>query len=469
MRRILPLLVLLTLGACSSDSGESPTGPDDDDPVGDDDPVATDVWLSVFGGGDSDAMEAVILTEDGGYLISGTTLSSGEGAGDAWIIRVEEDGSVAWQRTYGGAGYDMAYDLHETADGGFVAAGLTESFSVGGQDVWVFKLDASGDVEWERSYGGTGQEQAWSVDILPGGDIVVAGGTTSFGAGGSDLLVMRLDPTGEIVWQRAYGGSQDDAPGGEYDEHVARAFVDGSGDIVASTVTYSFGAGDSDVWVLKLDADGGILWENAYGDADADGMWMAGEHVGGGYFVPGYFTPTDDYETDLWGLSLNTDGSIAWQKTFGLEGTYDEALSVGMTADGGALIGGSYYEEGDTDWSWTLTRVSADGALDWARRYERGFDWPNAIVELPDGKFVVAGVTMTSLSDQEDLMLMKTAADGSVGGSCTMVVDHGVSEEVTAASAVPSAAVVTVTDMEAVDTDAVTGVSGQDPNTLCSG
>lgn len=431
---LLPFLVL----ACD-DGGTEPDGGGDDDPA--DNAAGGEVWLSAFSGGEAEAMEAVIVTSGGDYLVVGGT--EGGAGDDAWVVAVEPDGSVAWQRAYGGSGYETAYDVKETADGGFVVAGLTESFSNGGQDMWVFKLDAMGEVEWEKSYGGAGEEQAWSVDETGDGGYVIAGGTTSYGAGGSDLLVIRLDASGDIVWQKALGGADDDAPGGEYSEHVARAFVDADGNIVASTVTLSFGAGDSDIWVVKLNPDGEVLWEFAYGDEDEDGMWMAQEHVGGGYFIPGYFTPLDDYDTDLWGLSLNTDGSIAWQKTYGITGVYDEALSVGMTADGGALIGGSYYEDGDTDWSWTLTRVGPDGTVSWNRRYERGFDWPNSVVELSDGRFVVAGVTMESLSLQEDLWLMKLESDGTAGASCAPIADQTIAEEVTAVSPVASSATVT--------------------------
>ncbi len=426
----------LVLPAC--DDGTDPGDENPPGPTGN--PAGGEVWLSAFDGGAGDAMEAVILTSDGKYLLAGGT--DNDAGGDAWLVAVNPDGTVAWQKAYGGSGYETAFDVKEAPDGGFVAAGLTESFSNGGQDMWVFKVDAAGAIQWQKSYGGSGQEQAWSIDGTSDGGWVIAGGTTSYGAGGSDLLVIKLNATGDIVWQKTLGGVGDDAPGGEYSEHVARAFEDGDGNIVAATLTLSYGSGGSDIWVVKLDADGAVLWEYAYGDEDEDGMWMAQEHVGGGYFVPGYFTPIDDYDTDLWGLSLNTDGTIAWQKTYGMTGVYDEALSVGMTADGGALIGGSYYEDGDTDWSWTLTRVGPDGTLSWNRRYERGFDWPNSIVELPDGRFVVAGVTMVSLDLQEDLWLMKLESDGTAGETCTPIVDQAITEETTAISPVATTATV---------------------------
>lgn len=454
--RLLTFLLLPFLVLACDDGGTDPEDDGNDGPGAN--PAGGEVWLSAFNGGEGEAMEAVILTSGGDYLVVGGT--DGVQGGDAWVVAVEPDGTVAWQKAYGGTGFETAYDVKETSDGGFVVAGLTESYSNGGQDIWVFKIDATGAVQWEKSYGGAGQEQAWSVDVTDDGGYVIAGGTTSYGAGGSDLLVIRLDGSGEIVWQKALGGTGDDAPGGEYSEHVARAFVDGGGNIVAATVTLSFGSGGSDIWVVKLDPSGSVLWEYAYGDEDEDGMWMAQEHVGGGYFVPGYFTPIDDYDTDLWGLSLNPDGTIAWQKTYGIAGVYDEALSVGMTADGGALIGGSYYEDGDSDWSWTLTRVGPDGALTWNRKYERGFDWPNSIVELPDGRFVVAGVTMVSLDLQEDLWLMKLESDGTAGGTCSEVVDQAISVENTAVSPVASSATVTdatitpqITSATVVDTD----------------
>ncbi|MFO7893120.1 MAG: hypothetical protein R6U63_05265 [Longimicrobiales bacterium] len=135
---------------------------------------------------------------------------------------------------------------------------------------------------------------------------------------------------------------------------------------------------------------------------------------GGRYLVVG---GTEGGEgDDAWVVAVEPDGSIAWQKTYGIAGVYDEALSVGMTDHGGALIGGSYYEDGDADWSWTLARVGPDGALSWNRSYERSFDWPNSVVEL---------------------------SDDSAGASCAPSADQTIAEEVTTVSPVASSATVT--------------------------
>ncbi len=380
-------------------------------------------WSALYGGEGAEEMESIIRTSDGGLVIAGSSDSFGDGdTGDAWILKLNGDGQVLWQRTYGGADDESLLDIRQTPDGGFIAAGWTQSFGAAQADVWVVRLDAQGDVLWSKTYGGAGVEQAWSVALTGDGGYVVAGGTTSFGAGAADYWVLRLDGAGDIIWQKTFGGPQDDGGGGDYAEFVVRVLMDRDGNYVVAGESASFGAGETDIWMLKLNPKGEILWQKSYGGEYEDSMWSFAETADGGFIVPGVsvsFSP--DVSGDTWVLRLNPDGAIRWQKLFGLAGYWDEALSVGATRDGGAVIG-AYYEEGTTDWDMILLRVDQDGRLQWQRRYEYGWDWPNAILEMPDGSLAVAGVGWDNDHGQDlDLWAMRLTPDGMAGASCEVI------------------------------------------------
>lgn len=425
-------------------------------------------WAALYGGDGAEEMEGVWPTSDGGFLVAGSTDSYGNGSGDAWLVKLDAGGAVEWQKTYGGPDDEYALDVRQTPDGGYVVAGWTNSFGAGQADFWVFRLDAAGEIRWQKTYGGPGIEQAWSVEPTSDGGYIVAGGTTSFGAGGADYWVLKLDADGNIRWQKTYGGPADDGGGGDFEELVVRVLEDADGNYVVAGETFSFGHGESDIWVLKLDAGGDILWQKAYGGPYEDTMWSFQEAANGGYLVPGVtvsFSP--DGSGDLWALRLDKNGDIQWQKIYGVAGYWDEALSVGATSDGGALIGG-YYEEGTQDWDLFLLRVDADGDALWQKLFEYGWDWPNAIQPLEDGGAIVAGVVWPREQHLDlELLVMRLASDGSIGPSCPHLMDLSLVQAVTQSAPLPTNAVVQATHVTPQDSSAKVQDTSAVPNYLC--
>ncbi|HIP88413.1 MAG TPA: hypothetical protein EYH24_00155, partial [Thermococcus paralvinellae] len=159
-------------------------------------------WVKEFKG----KAYAVALAPNGDIIVAGITDSFGAGSNDVWVLRLDENGNVKWQKTYGGSGSDWAEAVTITPNGDIIVVGETRSFGVGGLDVWVLQLDENGNVKWQKTYGGTKSDWAWAVAITPNGDIIVAGITWSFGAGEDDFWVLRLDEEGNIKWQKTYGG-----------------------------------------------------------------------------------------------------------------------------------------------------------------------------------------------------------------------------------------------------------------------
>jgi len=413
-------------------------------------------------------MEGIRVTSDGGLISVGSTDSFADPAGDAWVVKLDAYGDPQWQKTYGGSRDDTLLDVRQTPDGGYVAAGWTKSFGVSHTDGGVIKMSPAGAVQWANTYGGSGTEQFWSIDVTSDGGYVVAGGTTSFGAGREDYWVVKLDPGGDIQWQRAYGGPKDDGDcaSAAEPECVVRVIEDLDGNLVVASETRSFAPGISAIWVVKLDPSGNLLWEKAYGGSDEDTMWSFDVAADGGYIVPGStisFSP--DSSGDTWVLKLDRDGNIQWQKVYGVGGHWDESLSVGATADGGALIG-SFVEQGSSDWDLLLLRLDSAGAVVWQRTYEYGWDWPNAVRQTPDGGFAVAGVAWPR-PGEFDLWTLRLDPNGLVGSSCSSI--QPLNLQVGTTGAIPVDTSATVTDTNTVPRSVVvtaretTGTS----STLC--
>jgi len=157
-------------------------------------------WSRIYGGPNYDEAFALAPTSDGGYVVAGRTASFGvrEGGDDVWVLKLDGQENVVWQKTYGGTNIDQAFALARTSDGGYVVEGRTASFGAGWDDVWVLKLDGQGNVQWQKTYGGTGDDEARAIAPTSGGGYVVAGYTGSFGAGWWDVWVLKLEADGTM-------------------------------------------------------------------------------------------------------------------------------------------------------------------------------------------------------------------------------------------------------------------------------
>jgi predicted secreted protein len=208
-------------------------------------------WNKTYGGTDIDDATCVIATSDGGYAIAGNTQSYGSGWYDFWLVKIDYKGKVQWSRTYGGTSSDLAASVIETIDGGYALAGRTASFDIGGTDFWLVKTDAAGIHQWNRTYGGTGYDRATSIMQTSEGGYVLVGTTDSFGAGGSDFWLVQADASGLMQCSRTYGGTDSE------DATCAVATSDGYYALVGSS--WSYGSG---MWLVKTkpNAECGLVW-----------------------------------------------------------------------------------------------------------------------------------------------------------------------------------------------------------------
>jgi hypothetical protein len=209
------------------------------------------LWSKTISGSYHDFARSIIQSSDGGYVVVGRTLRAGRY--DMYIVKLDSSGDVLWTKTIGGDDHDEAYSIIQSSDGGYVVAGYTYSFGAGGRDFYVVKLDLSGNVLWTKTIGGDGTGKAYSIIQSSDGGYVVAGYTRSFGAGYVDIYVVKLDSSGNVVWTKTIiGRSSDDLPW---------SIIQGSdGGYVVAGHTYSLGAGGWDFYVVKMDANGNVCF-----------------------------------------------------------------------------------------------------------------------------------------------------------------------------------------------------------------
>ena len=403
-------------------------------------------WASTYGGTASDTLRYAQQTTDGGYIVAGYTESFGSGSNDAWILKLDEDGNVTWQKTYGGTAYDYATSSQQTTDGGYIVAGGTESFGSGSNDIWLLKLDGSGNVTWQKTYGGTALDVLYLVQQTTDGGYIAAGYTASFGSGSNDIWLLKLDGSGNVTWQKTYGGTASD-----YATSVQQT-TDG-GYIVAGG-TRSFGAGDNDAWLLKLDGSGNVTWEKTYGGTGYDAATSVQQTTDGGYIVAG---GTESFAAGVeyaWLLKLDGSGNVTWEKTY--SGTvYSHASAVQQTTDGGYIVAGytNSIDAASND-AWLL-KLDGSGNVTWEKTYGgTEYEYVQSVQQTTDGGYIVAGETESFGAGMRDAWLLKLDGSGSMG-SCP---SEGVSTSIvsdTAATVIDTNAITGTTSIAGVDTTIV--------------
>ncbi|MCH7497295.1 MAG: hypothetical protein IH971_05535 [Candidatus Marinimicrobia bacterium] len=257
------------------------------------------LWTRTYGGNGWDWGGFVSQTGDGGFIITGWTDSQGSGGGDLWLVKTDAQGEEEWTRTYGGIENEQGNCVQPTPDGGYIVTGATSSNSVGEDDLWLIKTDAKGVPSWMRVLGGSGFDEGHFVALTTDRGYIVVGSTTSFGSGKSDVWLIKLDSAGRVAWTKTFGGS-------EWDWGNAVHETPDGGYIIVGT-TLSFGAGESDIWLIKTDREGEELWSRTYGGDDLEFGLSVQPAADGGYIIAGRTYSFGAGASDL--LLIKTDAA----------------------------------------------------------------------------------------------------------------------------------------------------------------
>ncbi len=360
-----------------------------------------DLFARTYGGRSDDWAYSLSVTSDAGFVLAGYTRSFGSASADFLLVKTNFFGDPEWALTAGGPGSEYANAVIQTADGGFALAGYTRSVGAGGSDALVLKLRQDGELEWARAIGGTGNECAFAVEQLPDGSFLLAGYTTTYGLGGSDVFLFKLTQDGELDWARTVGG-----PGSESVNCMAR--TNEAGFLLAG---YGHDGSDLDPLLVCVSPSGDLVWARSVA-------------VAGGSYIRSAIPWTDGFLLAGWAkgkygdpdalvVKISEKGEIKWARTFGGPG-HDWASSLTPLPDGGFGVAGCI---SFGHYNFLAMRLSGSGELEWAKTFgSPGWDAASCIARAPDGRIAVAGYTSGFGIGGDDILLVELGPDGNYPG-----------------------------------------------------
>ena len=350
-------------------------------------------WQKTFGGTRNDWGRSVQQTTDGGYIIAGYT----ETGYNAYLVKTNSDGDVVWEKTFGGSTADWAQSVQQTTDGGYIISGVTTSDAAGGSGLYLVKTNSDGDLQWQKTFGGSSGEGGYSVQQTSDGGYIITGFTSSYGSGGNDVYLVKTNSNGDLLWEKTFGGSSSD-----WGYSVQETSDNG---YIISGETSSYGSGGSDVYLVKTSSTGEIQWDKTFGGSDGDRGYSVQQTTDGGYIISGFTYSYGVGGYDIYLVKANSDGDLQWEKTFG--GTSDEVgYSVQQTSDGGYIITGNTGSYSDTDVY--VVKANSDGDLQWEYTFGgTAFDEGESVQQTSDGGYIIAGSTRSTESGYADVYLLK--------------------------------------------------------------
>lgn len=347
---------------------------------------------------------------------------------------------LAWEQNYGGTNWDYLSDMAQTQDGGYILLGYSTSDdqdvpgNYGDLDIWVMKIEKNGGIEWNQNYGGSAQDFAYSIIQTSDNGYIIAGNSASDdhdvsgNNGGNDYWIIKLNQAGELVWEENYGGSGDDTANEIIQTSDGGYIVAGETQSDDQDVSENNGVGD--FWVIKLNNNGELQWEENYGGTERENALSIMRTPDGGYITVGWSRSGDGDVSanyggdDSWVVKLDSSGTLDWERNYG--GSMDDIFTdVQLTGEGDYLFGGSSSSSdqdvssnfGNSDY-W-LVHVKIKGALDWERNYGSGdIDYSNSLIQTNDGGYLMGGYVnadgynVADHNGSDDFWLIKVNQDG---------------------------------------------------------
>ena len=334
----------------------------------------TDRFMLAWGGKWDDEAKGVARAASGELLVAGYTQSTGQGDWDGLLLRLDACGKVVGAHAYGGEKKDEFFAVQATSDGGVILAGASESFG-GFNEAWLVKTDSKGELQWSKRYGGAGADAAHGVVNTHDGHLVLAE-TYNFGPGtpnAHNMMLFRVDSAGKVMWERAFGGGVDGDAGFAVLPIAAtgatRENPETSGFWVGGS-SESFSVGKDDLWLMRLGPDGAHHWSKRYGDTQDDELRGLSDSGDGGLLMTGFTRSFDASNGDVFALKTNLDGDVLWMRRFGGK---DHERGYGIfPVDGGALLMGHTASFGHAYEDGFIAMIGGDGKAKWWRNLGGG-------------------------------------------------------------------------------------------------
>lgn len=364
-------------------------------------------WQKTYGGSQYEELTSMRNTKDGGCIMAGCTLSNdgdvtgNKGVTDAWVVKLNSYGAIEWQKTYGGSREDYFQSIKQTSDGGYILAGYTKSNDgdvtdfKGSSDWWIVKINSSGTIEWQKTYGGSGDDLANNITITSDGGYIISGvslsidGDLSDNSGLTGSWIIKINTTGSIEWDINFGGGT----------YAWAGYIIQTNDGGYISTMYS----DLDCGIIKLSSSGSIEWQKTFGGSGSDAAYRIKKTQDNGYILLGNTNSNDGDVTgykggmDGWVIKIDETGNLEWQKTLG--GKKDDyAYDVELTNDGGYIVvGGTNSKDGDVsgnngDWDCWVVKLNSFGLIEWQNNFGGSKrDMFYQIDKTNDGGYFVSG------------------------------------------------------------------------------
>jgi hypothetical protein len=354
------------------------------------------LWTKPFGGYQNDMGHSVQQTTDGGYILTGYTKSFGAGQSDIWLIKTDDFGDTLWTKTFGGANSDDGQSVIQTIDGGYIIAGSTASFGAGSTDIWLIKTNSLGDTLWTKTFGGSSADDGRAICQTTDGGFIIIGTTQSYGAGSCDAWLIKTDSLGDTLWTKTFGGI-----GIEKGKSVQQT-ADG-GYIIIEDIYIP--PDYVNIGLIKTDISGDTIWTKKYGGNFISYGLSVIQTKDKGYLISATCAK-------IWLIKTDSLGNVLWSKTFRMESSA-LAYSISQTIDGGYIVFGTTCSSPPVDecdiW---LLRTDASGDTLWTKTFGGGSYEEAVSGQLTiDGGYIILGIK-DSYSTNFDFWLLKTTSDG---------------------------------------------------------
>ena len=344
-------------------------------------------------------------TSDGGYIITGYTTAGDYGAEDVLLIKTDDKGEIVWQKTYGGSGEDSGWAVRQCADGGYIVSGFTESFGEGGMDVYLIRTDVNGEALWAKTFGGSGDEYGWDIQITDDNSFIIASQSNSKESGNIDAQLIKVDNKGNLIWSKTYGGAQID--------RVFSVQQNQDGTYLAAGISYSYtsvNSNDRDGYLIKVDALGNKLWHKTYGGDKYDVVHALSSTKDQGHILVGYGESlAENGRMDVYLIKNDENAETQWTKAYG-EADGERGIKVAQTRDDGFVAIGFT----EKDLNLYLVKTDKNGSKQWSRSYGRPdkLDFGYTVKPTVDGGYILVGHTEDRSNGQSSVLLIKTNALG---------------------------------------------------------
>ena len=388
-------------------------------------------WNKTWGGAGTDYGFSVIQTSDGGYFVRGRTASYGAGNNDILLLKYDSAGNLSWNKTWGGVSADNGAASIQTTDGGFVVLSTTTDFGAGGNDLVLVKFDSSGNFLWNQTWGGTGfdyaMDQKTTIKTNDGGFAIVIY-TNGFGAGSYDGVFIKYDSAGNISWNKTWGGASADV--------ITKIIQTTDGGYVLMGDTVSYGAGTDDMVLIKFDSAGKLLWNTTWGCPSAiSAPSIIIQTTDGGYAIAGYSSCWGAGGRDLFLSKYTSNGTLSWNKMWGGPNTGEMPTSLIQTTDGGFVVSSNTPDYGAGGGDVLLAKYDSNGTLLWNKTWGgTGADYGASLTSNREGGFFLTGSTASYGAGLADMYLAKFKSDGSIN-NCSLPMCQSPSITLTTTSA----------------------------------